>query len=483
MASHELLKVVALDNGMISAYPPNVFPQDQGFTTMLYNFDFDEIPGQVRKRYGVAELFSELPGIAKGSFQFLKDGIEPLYIVATEDQVVYYNSNELVDDWEDISPEGWDDDEAVTCDFVSLLGLLIVSDGVNTPFKWDGTITTELANMPKAKYLTELKGRIIAAGMDTDALALRGSDVGDPAIWDETDTDYRAFKVYPGGEGAITSITTIEDIVLIGKKYSLHALVGTSVYDFQVIPIDLTVGVGSHWTVKHIRGSAFFVSSEGEIYSVEPGARPERRSAAIQDIIRTVNIGRIDEARAAVMEKYHYVVTLPVGETGFITLIYDIIRRRWRTSDLHIGSSAVSEEVLGYCFTYPEGLQLYNLDPDALHDTKSDRTYLISAYLETIQYHFNYPEAEKEINNLWLGVLTQDNPYKVWVEARIDGSEWFNITPLGVEVNGEAGVYRRIRVPVGKLCSTIQFRISNAGLDEPITLLDLCISYIVKEIE
>lgn len=480
MASHHPLKISSLDGGMISAFPVTVIPQEEGFTRMLFNFDFDEIPGLLRKRYGIVELYDELPGVIKGSYQFLKDGIEPFYITAVGATVLAADSEGT---WEEIQPIGWTDATATSCAFVSLLGQLIVSDGVNQPFTWDGTTATVLTDMPKAAYLTELRGRVFAAGISDDPLALRASHVGDPTLWDVDDPAGNAFLVYPGGDGAITSIITVEDTILIGKKYSMHALVGTTIHDFQVIPIDLTIGVGSHWTVMHIRGAAYYLSSEGEVYSIEAGARPARLTGVIQDITREINLSRIKESRAAVMEKYHYVITVPVGETGFYTLIYDIIRKRWRMSDLHIGSSAVSAEVLGYCFSYPAGKQLYNLNPTNNFDYRFGRTYLIPAYLETIEYHLGFPDAEKEVNNLWLGVWLGDKEYTLRVEARCDDGEWFDITPLGVLVPEGKGFYRRVKIHVGRRCYNIQFRITNEGLDEPFKLLDMIVSFIPKEVE
>ncbi len=477
MASHEPLSISSLDAGMVSAYPVTVIPQDQGFTRMLMNFDFDEIPGLVRKRYGSSRLFPKLDYVIKGAYQFLESGITPIYIAAAANKV--YSIEVGGTAWETIQPTGWNNSSALTCDFTSLLGMLIVSDGKNTPFKWDGTTATALTNMPKAAYLAELRGRIFAAGIGTDPIALRACHVGDPTIWDETDVTKNAFLVYPGGDGAITSITTIEDIILIGKKYSLHALVGTTIHDFQVIPVDTTIGIGSHWTVKHIRGAAFFVSSEGEIYSIEAGARPERLSGLIQDVVRQVNISRIDEARAAVMEKYHYVVTLPVGKSGFVTAIYDIIRRRWRLSDLHIGSSAVSEEVLGYCFTSPGGSHLFKLEPDLVDDYGE----AVDAYVDTIEYHFGAPKAQKEVNNLWLGVWGTATDATIYVDAKVDGGEWVTLTPTGILIEAADGVYKQLRIPVGKTCFNIQFRIRNDRLSEQVRLLDLLISYIIKEVE
>lgn len=477
MASFTPLSISSLDAGMISAYPVTIIPQDQGYTRMLMNFDFDEIPGVLRKRYGTRRLFPRLDVVAKGAFQFLKDGIEPNYIIAGDNKIKKIKPDDS--QWVNIQPTEWSLTTANSCDFASILGLLVVSDGVNQPFLWDGTNATVLTNMPKAKYLAELRGRIFAAGIDGDPLSLRGSDIGDPSFWDETDKTKFAFQVYPGGEGAITSITTIEDSILIGKKYSLHALVGTTIHDFQVIPVDTTIGVGSHWAVKHIRGAAYFVSSEGEIYSIEAGARPERLSGFIQDIVRQINLSRIQEARAAVMEKYHYVVTLPVDESSFITLIYDIIRRRWRMSDLHIGTSAVSEEVLGYCFTNPLGQQLFQLDDTCVNDSESP----IDAYVETIDYHLGSPKAEKELNHLWIGTWGTNTETTIKVEGKFDGGEWETLTPVGVRVPEGEGHYHQIRVPLGKNCYNVQFRVSNNRLGEQVRLLDFIISFITKEVE
>ena len=475
MAAFTVLRNPALDAGMVASYPVNILPQDQGITRKLYNFDFDEIPGVLRKRFGTRRLFELLPSACKGAVQFLAEGITPIYVAAASNKVY----RELNEEWIEIQPEGWIHDSATTCEFVSILGLLIISDGVNPSFSWNGTEVTVLEEMPKGNLMAELRNRVFVAGITEDPIALRGSHVGDPTLWSTTDPGSNAFMVYPGGDGAITSILTVDDTLLIGKKYSLHMLVGTTIYDFQVIPIDKNIGVGSHRSVKSIRGAAYFVSSEGEIFRLESGARPERISSGIQDYTRQVNLSRIHEARAAVMEKYHYVITLPVGEVDFVTLVYDVMKRRWREFDLHMGATAVSPEVLGYCFTKPDGRQFFQLDPMY----KTDEEEAIDSYFETLEYHCGFPETEKEINNLWLGVWCSDEEYYLFVEANRDGQGWKTLTPSGVLVKGNKNDYKRIRIPVQEVCHNIQFRVRNSGLGDSVRILDMILTFIPKEME
>lgn len=475
MSVYEILKNPSLDAGMVSAFPVTIIPQEEGYTRVLYNFDFDEVPGVLRKRYGTMRLYEPMPFPAKGAVQFLAEGIIPFYVAASGNQIVSEENNL----WIAIQPPSWDDDSAQFCGFTSLLGQLVISDGVNTPFLWDGETATVLEDMPKGMLLANLRNRVFLAGDVDDPLKLSVSHTGDPSLWDPDDPASNAFSVYPGGDGAITGLLTVEDTLLIGKKYSLHSLVGTTVYDFQVIPIDLNIGIGSHWAAKHIRGAAYFVSSEGEIYRLEAGARPERLSGPVQDIVRQVNLSRIQTAVGAVMEKYHYVVTLPVGEVSWITLVYDIIRRRWRMSDLHMGTSTVSGEALGYCFTAPGGRQLFRLDPDSVDDDGE----AVASHLETLEYHCGFPETAKEINNLWLGVWLSDEPFTLNIEAKCDGNRWESITPTGVLIDGNSNDYRRIRIPIGKTCYNIQFRISHEGAGEQVRLLDLLLTYIPKEME
>ncbi len=477
-AGHPRLRIPTQDSGMISAFPVTILPQEQGFARMLFDLDFDEVPGLVRKRHGIVAFANSLGDTneAKGAGLFFKDGVTPNYMAAYKNKVVASTGTT----WSEVQPVGWTLDTGTFCDFTNQGSKVIVSDGKNTPFMWDGTTSTALTEMPKARYTCQHLTRIFGAGMDADPLVIRASHMGDPSVWDPFDLTHRAYQTYTGDDQKVTALVSLEDFVLIGKENALYALVGRATTDFSVHTIDRQVGIGSHWATKMVRGVAYFPDRNGNIYRMEPGTLPEKISAPINDIIKTVDPTHIEKARAFVLYDNQYVISLPTGAATRVTLAYDTLRGRWRQWSLGVGEAMPTPTTPGAIFTEVGGIQFYKFDESALIDKAANG---IAARLETIEIHCGIPEHNKEFNNLWLGVWVAAADYDLSVDARLNMGDWTNLTPTAVTVSGNAGEYQRIRVPIGLTGRNIQFRIRNAVIDEDLRLLDAVLTFLPKELE
>jgi len=472
---HPKLRIPTQDAGMISAFPVTIIPQEEGYTRKLYNMDFDEIPGLLRKRFGLETFLGALAGTVKGAGLFLYDGATPYYMAAYTNKVVYTT----VGSWTEIQPSGWTSSTGNVCDFVTQGGRVIATDGVNTPFMWDGSDVITLTEMPKARYTCQHMTRIYAAGMDDDPLALRVCHPGDPTVWDPFAVGSRAFHVYSGDDKKLTALLSMDDFVLIGKQSAMYALVGRTTTDFAIYPISPQIGVGSHWATRSIGGIAFFPDQFGRVYRLEPGGRPERVSSPVKDITDQVDPDHIEKARAFIYDNNQYVISLPTSEEGRVVLSYDTLRGRWRQWSNDVGTSMETPFFPGAIFSKRGGDQFFKFDPSSLADNGDE----IESYVETMELHFGIPESEKEINNLWLGVWVAEEDFTIFVDCSVDGGNWETLNPIGTLISGNTGDYMRVRVPVGKLGRNVQFRVRNALADQDLRLLDMVVTFLPRELE
>lgn len=471
------------DGGMVTAFPVTILNQERGFARRLYNMDFTAIPGVIRKRRGTTSVLPPVGETVKGAYALREEGLINRYVAAHGNSVSVVNG----EGWADISPVGWDDAGADYCDFVTQGGRIIVSDGVNTPFMWDGTTTTELTEMPKGRFVCEHLTRIFTAGMDDDPLAIRSCHPGDPTVWDFTDNAYRAMLLYTGNDQPITSLVALDDYILIGTTQGLYALVGRTTADFSVFRVDPNVGIGSHQAAKLIRGAIFFPDMYGNIYVSEAGSLPEKISTPIQNYIKNVDLDHISRTRAMVYNHDQYVISLPTSATNRMTFVFDTVTGRWREWSLPVGEVLPFAQEPGVAFTRPAGDQFYCFDLESLVDEDAEgETPVddpINAFVETLEIHFGAPKHEKEIHSLWLGMWVPDHTVRLTVECRINAGEWQSLTPRDVVVRGNEGDYQQIQIPVGSQARLFQVKISNAEPDEDLPLLDMVVNFSIKELE
>ncbi len=476
---HLVHRIPSSDAGMVSAFPVTIIPQEQGFTRCLYNLDFDEVPGLVRKRPGVNNApFDALGAKVKGLGLLVAGG--PFYIAAHGSTVVRAQEG---GSWSEISPAGWDSAAGIRADMVSMGGRIIVTDGVNQPFMWDGNdgTTTTLTAMPKGKYLSEHRSRVMTAGMTDDPLILRVAHPGDPTSWDPAEEGRRAFSVYAGDDKPVNGLIAMDDFTIIGKDRSLYALVGTTTSDFAVFPIDRRIGIGSHWASKFVNGRAYFPDQHGNIYQLEPGTIPTRISAPLKDFIDKVNPARVKyESTATIMRNDQYIVTLPIDNDEFVTFVYDTVRGRWRQWDTHLLQAVEATDFHATYFTTTEkDSELCKFQSGRLRDYANGA---IDAYMETLELHMGAPKVEKEINNLWVGLWLPDHESHTDVYARTDMGDWKKIGP-GFSVEGNENDYQQVRIPIHALGRNVQFRLANDVLNQDLRLLDLLVTFLPKELE
>jgi len=469
------LRVPALDEGMVSAFPITIVPQEEGYTRKLFNMDFDEVQGLIRKRPGLKKRQS-FGSTINGLWEYKEPESQEIYIIVGQGSELVYIS-EFGESTTTLK-SGLDSEGFF--DFTELGGQLLIVNGKDDSMVWDGSSLDEPEEFPKGKYLTEFRFRAVTAGMQDDPLVLRVSHPGDPTMWDPGEEGSRAFEVYTGDSQPITGLAQLDDFVLIGKERSLHALTGTTTEDFAVFPLDRNIGLGSHWAARVMRNVVYFPDKYGGIYRLESGAMPEKISTPVKDYIDKVDWPNIHKATAVIFQRHQYVLSLPHKDGGYMTLAYDTVRDRWRSWDTHMKVSALlhHEQEGTFHFVKPsEEGSVYQLETDSVNDGGEP----IESELETIEYHMGAPEQEKEINNLYLGIWCTKEPTDLTVYYSLDKSDWEWVA--NESIAGNKGDYKKIRIPIGKSCRSIQFKIENKSKDQNLRILDMVITFLPRELE
>ncbi len=474
--SYLVHKVPSFDAGMVSAFPMTIVNQQpessEGHTKKLYNMDFKRIPGQLNKRPGTSKVFDPVTNTITGIHEYARTDTGRRYLVASHDTNIQYWDTEWIDIKTDLT--------AGKMAFINFANQLIFSNGEDSMYRWDGDNLHEIEDGPEAKYLAEFRGRLFAAGISDDKLLLKSSHPGDPILWDPHEAGSRAFEVYvsPDDGQKITGIMALDDYLLIGKERNLYGLFGTTTEDFGMFPIEHTTGVGSHWSMKSIRGAAYFVGSDGAIYQLRSGEPLKRISDPVNDYIDQVDLTIIDYARAAVFRGDQYIVSLPTDYDEYITLLFDTTTGRWAEWSIemsHTGESVIEDRVY---FTEPEGNQILRLYEGKLDDHDDSP---VEAELETQDFHFGSIGIEKEIRTVFLRFRQTDVPTHINFYWKTDLMfDWSNPNVLFV---GAGDGYFSFRVPLGLTnCREFRMKLENSE-DKDMIPLGADIVFLVKEVE
>jgi hypothetical protein len=147
--------------------------------------------------------------------------------------------------------------------------LLVLSNGVNAPQKYNGTTISNLGGSPPAagKYITQFAGRYWMATGDT----LHYSAADDAEEWS---TGAGSFQV-DRGSGDITGLYAFAGNLLAFKRRKIVRLaVGDTLSSANLKDVSNVIGTPSHYTISETSGSTrtgtlLFMSDEG-IHEIRP---------------------------------------------------------------------------------------------------------------------------------------------------------------------------------------------------------------------
>lgn len=135
---------------------------------------------------------------------------------------------------------------------------VMVVDGTNKPYKYDGTTFTELTAAPSdvdaAEHVVAFKSQMFFS---------KGSTLSFTAPF--TDNDFTAAN----GAGTInvtddiTGLIVFREQLIIFSRSKIHRLVGNTIADFALQPISLDIGCTKEDTIQEVGGDIVFVGPDG----------------------------------------------------------------------------------------------------------------------------------------------------------------------------------------------------------------------------
>ncbi len=135
---------------------------------------------------------------------------------------------------------------------------VMVVDGTNKPYKYDGTTFTELTAAP-----SDVDGADHVVSFKSQLFFGKGSTLSFTAPF--TDNDFTAAN----GAGVInvtddiTGLIVFREQLVIFSRGKIHRLVGNTIADFQLQPISLDIGCIKEDTIQEVGGDIAFVGPDG----------------------------------------------------------------------------------------------------------------------------------------------------------------------------------------------------------------------------
>jgi len=286
--------------------------------------------------------------------------------------------------------------------FEDCVSYVICMNGVDAPWKWDGSIITALVNAPtKGRYPLLHKEKVFCVDVDEPS-TLRWSESFDPEDWPVINN----WDVRKGDGDEITCLVKFVDDLLVFKNRSLHALKGTSLDDFSIQEISPRIGcVGPRAATVHDL-KVYFVSEYG-LYVTNGLNTLNISDMVVPDTWESINKEYLHVAALATWNDLIW-IALPTGTSNYnnLVLIYDPKKQAfWPMSDMGASCYAYYNDGTG------TGVKLYAGSPTdgyvKIQDQgDEDCGTAISAYWRGKYFDMGAPEVEKKARKLYM----QDSP-------------------------------------------------------------------------
>lgn len=249
--------------GVVTRYSPYLIPDN--CVQWALNVYFDEDQGVTRRKGTAVYNTTPLPGAqsVRGLFPFTaKDGQR--YMIALSSQTLYYTTGD--GNWTPIngatglSP-------VKDMDATILSGKIWFTNGVDTPFYWDGSSIKTITNAPLGSIIETFRNRIVFAGkagelsniimskeLDGETYATGGTNSVDPVNIPIGGIDAKPIKCMYAG---------YKDILLVWNEDETWAVYGFGRNDFVVRQLSKEVGCLEDKTVQEKDGSLYWMSRRG----------------------------------------------------------------------------------------------------------------------------------------------------------------------------------------------------------------------------
>ena len=207
--------------------------------------------------------------------------------------------------------------------FETCVSYMVGMNGVDTPFKYNGTTVSALANAPATGKCPVLHYEKLFCIADTDTI--RWSDSFAPESWPAVNT-----VDFDKGDGdELSALFSYRRALLVCKKRSIHKLTGSTLSDFQQFKVENRHGVSGP-KAGIVFGLYFYYISEDGIFKFDGAESVDLVTNAIPLTWAGVNKANLSKAVAGRLgNNLWFHIPEGISTTNNLVLVYDTELNSW----------------------------------------------------------------------------------------------------------------------------------------------------------
>jgi len=395
-----------IDKSVDSKIPDNAARDCQNFISVRV--------GSMEKRGGQKYLNgTELEGPIRGLYAYYYNGTRRL-IAVSHGKAYYWNGSAFVKFNDSLS-------QSADMLFETCVNYMVAFNGVDAPWKWDGTTVSTLANAPaEGRYPALHKEKLFCVDADEPS-TLKWSNSFEPEEWPEVNY----WDIRKGDGDEITCLMPeFAGELIIFKERSIHTLKGTSLDDFALVELESSIGcVGPRAAARHGL-QIYFVGNEG-LYMTNGMSTVNLSEARIPDTWETINKQYLNKAVVGVWNGLIR-FDLPEEDSTYnnFTLFYNPVTQAfWPMRGLNVSCYQTYNNGSRIIFYSGSSSNGYVIEQDT---GTEDFGSPIEAYWKGRYYDMGVPELQKKSRKAYI----QDSPQtsrRAILSVSLDYGEYNNL--------------------------------------------------------
>lgn len=352
--------------------------------------------GRIEKRYGQAKVVSTaLGGAVQGMHGFYYGATPTRKLICAANGSVYYLDSSA---WSAAFKTGLAASSKV--DFITFNDYMISMNGVEAPWKYDGTTATALANAPAAGKCPVIHKEKLFCISDDETINWSNSFL--PETWTGTDV----WKFDTGDGDKLTSIWSTRRCLYACKQRKIFSLFGSSLLDFRAETSEPNHGVVGLRAAVVREPYFYFIDADG-IYEFDGMTATNMTADSIPDTWESINKAYLANAVAG----YNYLLNhlwfhVPEGAdtTNGTTLVLDLNYSGGGKYSWWIFRGISANSMLEY--DTGSGLKVYTGTTTGFvmeqnYSTYSDAGTAITSYIVDRNFDDGDPVREKKIRKVF----------------------------------------------------------------------------------
>lgn len=448
-ANRQIRATNNFSNGLDTEFSP-FFVKD---STIIYGYgwDFEEYPS-LTVRKGRTSY-----GTSGGSITRLLTNFGNTHLVRAVGTTLQYNSSGTT--WTNMTGTftntDWD-----AANFDVLGPALILTNGIDTPRYWNGSVLTTIPQMPLGKYVAADNLRVYTTGKTGDEDTVYYCAFENALDW--TSAKNSGFvQYYTANGGPCTAIHAFNGAVWVFKKETFAIIyhTGDARATHRLVPRSDNIGCVSYKTVVQ-SGPYLFWLGFNNVY-IGAGDSAKEIGQPIIEYIKTINRSAIQNSCAWVDEQRYY-LCIPTGSNTQpdTCLVYNYIHDKWLPYSISLGNLRFGALLNGRAYTGNDTGQTFLMN-EGTTDSGTDITWRA----DSRPFDDGQKEAEKELYEMYLqGSFPSGTTLAVDISPDDIGSTWYSVTPFP-GTGSTAVTNNRMIVPLDTvpLCFFYRYRLRGSG--------------------